>query len=244
MKIPTIGLFLMALASCVTGTDEKYGNAVNQQKPLVETVLTEDEQKRLTPDVIIESLKAGNKRFVNGSLTLRDHSAQVRHAVLGQYPKAVVLACIDSRVTVEDIFDKGIGDLFIAKVAGNVVNEDILGSMEYACKVAGAKVVIVLGHEYCGAVKSAIDEVKIGNITNLLARMKPAIDSVSPDSKNRTSKNKEFVHSVCLENVHLAIVTIREKSLLLNEMELAGQIKIVGADYDMETGIVTFLEQH
>jgi carbonic anhydrase len=242
MKITQIGLYLITLAACIPDSNKKLRLADRQLMPLVETVLTEEEQKRLTPDMIIDSLKAGNKRFVNGSLTLRDHSAQVRHAVLGQYPKAVVLACIDSRVTVEDIFDKGIGDLFIAKVAGNVVNEDILGSIEFGCKVAGAKVVIVLGHEYCGAIKSAIDEVKLGNVTNLLAKIKPAIDSVLVVDKNRSGKNKDFVHSVCLQNVHLAIRTIREKSQILSEMEEKGEIKIVGADYDMETGVVTFLE--
>jgi carbonic anhydrase len=242
MKITNLSLFILTLAACLPETEKKWKRGVMQQKPLLETVLTAEEQTKLTPEMVIDSLKAGNKRFVNGNLTLRDHSALVRHAALGQYPKAVVLTCIDSRVTVEDIFDKGIGDLFIAKVAGNVVNEDILGSMEYGCKVAGAKAIIVLGHEYCGAVKSAIDKVELGNITKLLAKIKPAIDSANLYHTKKTSKDNDFVHSVCVRNVQLSIETIRRNSPILKNMEQQGEIRIVGAEYDMETGMVTFLE--
>ena len=128
--------------------------------PLKEKVLTAEQQKALTPDLIIQSLKEGNKRYMNNDLTLRDHSALVRDAVEGQYPKAVILSCVDSRIPVEDVFDKGIGDLFVGRVAGNFVNEDLLGSMEFGCKVSGAKLILVLGHESCGAIKSAIDNVE------------------------------------------------------------------------------------
>src|SRR5580765_8282364 len=148
---------------------------ISARPPLKEKVLTKAEQDALTPDMVIQSLKEGNKRYVNNDLTQRDHSALVRAAAGGQYPKAVVLSCLDSRVTVEDVFDKGIGDLFVARVAGNIVNEDILGSMEYGCKVSGAKLILVLGHRSCGAIKAAIDNVKLGNITAMLTKIKPAV---------------------------------------------------------------------
>ena len=161
-------------------------------KPLVEKVLTKEEQDKLTPDEVIRLLKDGNKRFVSGTLTSRDHSMQVREASNGQYPKAIILSCVDSRVPVEDVFDRGIGDIFVARVAGNFANTDILGSMEFACKVSGSKLVLVLGHEYCGAVKGAIDGVEIGNITPMLANIKPAIDYFTEYAGERTSHNEEF----------------------------------------------------
>jgi carbonic anhydrase len=133
------------------------------QEPLIERVLSAEEQKSLTPDDVLKSLIDGNRRFVAGTLTLRDHSKQIRDAVNGQFPKAIILSCIDSRVPVEDVFDKGIGDLFVARVAGNIVNEDILGSMEFSCKLAGAKLVLVIGHEYCGAIKGSIHNLKLRN---------------------------------------------------------------------------------
>lgn len=211
-------------------------------KPLIEKVLSAEEQKSLTPDDVIESLKEGNKRFCSGTLTLRDHSKQIREAVNGQYPKAIILSCIDSRVPIEDVFDKGIGDLFVSRVAGNIVNEDILGSMEYSCKVAGAKLVLVIGHEYCGAVKGAIDKVEIGNLTALLNKITPALDSCSHYTGEKTSKNPEFVDMVIRENVKLTVTNIRKQSPVLNEMEKNGEIKIVGAYYDMDNGQVTFFE--
>ena len=158
--------------------------AVSKLVPLKERVLTAEEQKALTPDYVIQSLKDGNKRYMKNDLTLRDHSALVRDASQGQYPKAVIISCLDSRVPVGDVFDKGIGDLFVGRVAGNFVNEDLLGSAEYGCKVSGAKLVLVLGHESCGAVKSAIDDVKMENITAMLAKIKPAI-AKSQDFKGR-----------------------------------------------------------
>lgn len=145
-------------------------------EPLVESVLTKEEQDRLTPDKVLELLEEGNRRFVSGTLTSRDHSKQVREATKGQYPKAIILSCVDSRVPVEDVFDRGIGDVFVARVAGNFSNTDILGSMEFACKVSGSKLVLVLGHEHCGAVKGAIDGVELGNITPMLENIKPAVE--------------------------------------------------------------------
>lgn len=214
---------------------------INQQ-PLVERVLTAEEQKRLTPDEVLQSLREGNQRFAAGNLTLRDHSKQIRKAVNGQFPKAIILSCIDSRVPVEDVFDKGIGDLFVARVAGNIVNEDILGSMEFSCRVSGAKVVLVIGHEYCGAIKGAIDNVALGNLTALLEKIKPAVAACAHYEGTQTSKNPEFVDLVIKANVLLTVAHIRLRSDILRTMEENGEIKIVGAYYDMDNGEVTFLE--
>lgn len=208
--------------------------------PLVEQVLTADEQAALTPDSVIQSLQEGNQRFVEGDLTARDHTEQIRKTVGGQFPKAVILSCVDSRVPVEDVFDKGIGDIFVARVAGNIVNEDILGSMEFGCKVSGSKVILVLGHEHCGAVKAAVDNVKLGNITAMLSKIRPAVASVAYNG-DRSSKNEEFVHLVCEHNVNKTIQDIRDNSPILKEMEDKGEIKIIGGVYDMDTGKVDFL---
>ena len=212
------------------------------QQPLIERVLTAEEQSRLTPDEVIASLKEGNKRFCSGNLTVRDHSKQIRDAVNGQFPKAVVLSCVDSRVPIEDVFDKGIGDMFVARIAGNIVNEDILGSMEFGCKVSGAKLVLVLGHEYCGAIKGAIDNVQLGNLTGLLQKIRPSVDRCCDFAGEQTSKNPEFVDFVVRENAKVAVLNIRAQSPILREMEDAGEIKIVGAYYDMDNGQVTFFE--
>ncbi len=208
----------------------------NSIVPLVEKVFTAEEQAALTPDMVIELFKAGNQRFMNNDLTARNHSEQVRNSTFSQFPKAIVLSCIDSRIPVEDVLDKGIGDLFVARVAGNFVNTDILGSMEYACKVSGAKIILVLGHEHCGAIKSAIDNVKLGNITEMLSNIRPAVESLSDFAGDKTSDNENFVHAVCEQNVKNAVAEIRLKSPILKEMEDNGEIKIVGAIYNMTTG--------
>jgi carbonic anhydrase len=212
------------------------------QNPLIERVLTAEEQRRLTPDDVLRSLREGNRRFASGSLTLRDHSKQIRAAVNGQFPKAIILSCIDSRVPVEDVFDKGIGDLFVARVAGNIVNEDILGSMEFSCKVSGAKIVLVIGHEYCGAVKGAIDKVSLGNLTGLLQKITPAVEACQHTLGTKTSKDADFVDLVIRENVKMTVINIRQMSPILKEMEEGGEIKIVGAYYDMDNGEVTFFD--
>jgi len=224
----------------VTATIEVPVMNTHEVKPLVEKVLSAEEQAALSPDQVISLFKAGNERFMNNDLTARDHSAQVRQSTNAQYPKAIVLSCVDSRVPVEDVFDRGIGDVFVARVAGNFVNEDILGSMEFACKVSGAKVILVMGHEHCGAVKAAIDDVKLGNISLMLEKIKPAIDMVDFNGE-RNSKNPEFVHLVCEKNVENNIAQIRERSPLLREMQDKGEIKIIGAVYDMDNGKVSFL---
>lgn len=243
-------LFIQCLwlfSSCNNTADQSAGQAdssiVQQanETPLVEKVLTREEQAALTPDSVLQMLKDGNRRFMNDNLTARLHSAQVRIAAGGQFPKAVILSCLDSRIPVEDVFDKGIGDLFVARVAGNIVNEDILGSMEYGCKVSGAKLVVVMGHSECGAVKSAIDNVQLGNITALLKKIQPAVDSTTSMDGNKSSKNKEYVDMVCKKNVELTIQNIRNRSVILQDMEKNGEIKMVGAVYDVATGKVTFL---
>jgi carbonic anhydrase len=208
---------------------------------LIEKVLTAEEQAALTPDMVIQSLKDGNKRFMSNDLTSRDHSAMVRNGAKGQFPKAVILSCLDSRVPVEDVFDRGIGDLFVGRVAGNFVNVDLLGSMEFGCKVSGAKVILVLGHEACGAVKAAIDDVKLGNITAMLTNIKPAVAKSQDFAGEKTTKNDAFVEHVSKNNILNTISTIQAKSPILNEMVKKGEIKIVGAYYNLQTGEVTFL---
>jgi len=207
---------------------------------VVEDVMTQEEQAALTPDMVIQSFKEGNARFTRNDLTKRNHSEQVRSSTDAQFPKAIVLSCVDSRVPVEDVFDRGIGDIFVARVAGNFVNEDILGSMEFACKVSGSKLILVMGHEHCGAIKAAIDQVELGNIKAMLAKIQPAVGMVEYDG-DRSSKNEQFVHQVCERNVIHTMVQIRERSPILAKMEARGEIKIVGAIYDMDSGAVSFL---
>ena len=223
-------------------TEVKGSEAKVEDVQKVEHLLTKEAQDKLTPDQVLAEFKDGNERFRKGIETHRDHSEQVRNYESGQYPKAIVLGCIDSRVPVEDVFDQGIGDLFVGRVAGNFVNEDQLGSMEYACKVAGAKLVMVLGHEHCGAVKSAIDDVKLGNITALLTKIKPAILKSQDFTGEKTSKNEAFVKHVCENNVRNTIEQIRAKSPILKEMETKGQIKIVGAYFDLSDSSLEFVQ--
>lgn len=211
------------------------------QAPIRDKVLTSEEQKALTPDDVLESLKTGNKNFQSNSVTARDHSSMVISAASGQYPKAVILSCLDSRIPVEDVFDKGIGDLFIGRIAGNVVNDDLLGSLEFGCKVSGAKLILVLGHSSCGAVKAAIDDVKLGNITTLLSKIRPAVAQSQNFAGERTSKNDSFVTHVAKNNVLDAIETIKKKSPILKEMAEKGELKIAGAFYNIKTGAVEFL---
>ncbi len=204
---------------------------------------TKETQAALTPDTAINLLKEGNLRFVAKNMAQRDLLHQVSDTATGQYPFATVLSCIDSRVSAELIFDQGIGDIFSARVAGNIVNEDILGSIEFACKLAGTKVLVVLGHTACGAVKGACDDAKLGNLSILLDKIKPAVNAVATpsDASLRNSKNIDFVNEVALKNVQLTIENTRKMSPVLKEMEEQGEIKIVGAMYDIKNGKVTFL---
>jgi len=242
-----IGVIFILSCNTQTPTEEKQTNdtakkaSVTTDAPLREKVLTAEEQKRLTPDSVLRSLMAGNKRFMNSELTARDHSAMVRNAASGQYPKAVILSCLDSRIPVEDVFDKGIGDIFVGRVAGNFVNEDLLGSMEFGCKVSGAKLILVLGHESCGAIKAAIDNVKLGNITAMLSKIQPAIKKSQDFTGQKDSKNDAFVEYVTKNNVRNTIETIKAKSPILKDMADKNEIKIVGAYYNLKTGEVTLL---
>ncbi|RAP34574.1 carbonic anhydrase [Candidatus Marinamargulisbacteria bacterium SCGC AG-439-L15] len=203
---------------------------------IVQTKATQDE---MSMTQALELLKEGNHRFVNNQKIDRDLALQVNETSAGQYPFAAVLGCIDSRVPVEMVFDQGIGDIFVARVAGNVVNEDILGSLEYACKVAGSKVIVVLGHSKCGAVTSACQSVELGNITALLEKIKPSVNAVLTAEKEADEATIELVTK---ENIKHSIKEIKKKSLLLNEMVTQGVIQVVGAYYDVATGKVTFLE--
>ncbi|MAN59873.1 MAG: carbonic anhydrase [Flavobacteriaceae bacterium] len=199
-------------------------------------------QSKMTPEKALNTLKDGNERFKKSDKADRNLLQQVDATSGGQWPFAVVLSCIDSRVPAETVFDQGIGDIFSARVAGNFVNEDILGSIEYGCKVAGSKLVVVMGHTSCGAVKGACDDVKLGHVTSLISKIKPAVQAVKEpqDESKRNSSNIEFVNEVAKENVHQTIENMRSQSAILKEMESDGSIKIVGAMYNVENGSVTF----
>ena len=211
-------------------------------KTLDKSIITVEERLKLTPDEVLNVLKQGNKEFTESNLTVRNNSERIRRYALRQYPMAVVVSCLDSRVPVEDVFHRGIGDIFVARVAGNFINEDILGSLEFACKVSIAKLIVVLGHEHCEAIRSAIDDVKLGNITAMLSKIKPAVVLAGAAfNGDKTSTNPEFMNAVCIQNVKQAIHVIRTQSLILKDMEDKGEIKIIGGIYDMETGKVNFL---
>ncbi|UKT64696.1 carbonic anhydrase family protein [Pedobacter mucosus] len=247
LRILCVVLFALLMESCMDKTDASKNNQpdssgtveIEKQDIIVSEPLSKEQQAQLNPETVLLRLAEGNADFVKDNLTIRNTTERVRKASIGQYPKAVILSCLDSRVPVEDIFHSGIGNLFVARVAGNIVNNDILGSMEYACKVSGAKLVLVLGHEYCGAIKSAIDGVKLGNITGLLDKIKPAVIKMNNTYKGeKKSTNPQFVEAVCDENVRLAITEIRKRSPILKEMEIKKEILIVGGVYDMKTGKV------
>lgn len=191
---------------------------------------------------IIDRLKEGNKRFIESNLKDKDYTEQINATANGQFPFAAVLSCIDSRVPAEIIFDQGIGDLFNVRIAGNFVNDDILGSLEFACKIAGAKVIVVLGHSSCGAVKGACDNVEIGKLTGMLEKLKPAIEATQGDYTDRTSKNEAFVQEVANNNVALTAKDIYNQSTVLKEMTDNEEILIIGAMYNVATGQVTFFE--
>ncbi len=237
------GVFLISLVACQAGLSKQEKMEILEEEALTSRVLTAEQQAQLTPQQVLDTLKQGNKEFVSDDLTVRNNTLRVREAAMGQYPKAVILSCLDSRVPVEDVFHRGIGDIFVARVAGNIVNEDILGSLEYACKVSGSKLIVVLGHEYCGAIKSAIDDVELGNITALLAKIQPAVQSAGEGYEgDKSSSNPEFVERVCDHNVLLGVENIRKHSPILKEMEDQGEIMIVGAVYNMKTGEVEFID--
>ena len=206
--------------------------------------LTKDAQAKISPAMALTMLQEGNQRFVKNKKAERDLLEQVRDTATGQFPFATILSCIDSRVSAELIFDQGVGDIFSVRVAGNIVNEDLLGSMEFACKLAGTRVVLVLGHTSCGAVKGACDDARLGNLTTLISKIKPAVQAVTrpEDPADRTSQNLQFVDEVAETNVRLTMDNIRKLSPVLKVMEEDGEIIIAGAMYDISSGEVSFLD--
>jgi carbonic anhydrase len=201
--------------------------------------LSKEKRDQLTPDQVLEALKQGNERFRTGKMSTHDYLAQKRATTAGQYPAAAILSCIDSRAPAEIILDAGIGDTFNARIAGNIANDDLLGSLEFACALAGAKVLLVMGHTACGAVKGAIDGAQLGNLTGLLGKIKPAVAATHYDGE-RSSKNAEFVDEVAKTNVRLTIDEIRRRSDVLAALEKDGKIKIVGSMYQLVGGQVAF----
>lgn len=204
---------------------------------------TKETQATMTPKKAIQFLKEGNERFQNNLKANRNLLQQVNETKDGQFPFATILSCIDSRVSAELVFDQGLGDIFSIRIAGNFVNEDILGSMEFACKLAGTKLVVVLGHTSCGAVKGACDHARLGNLTTLINKIEPAVEAVKEpkDESLRNSKNLDFVDAVAVKNVEMTLDNIRSQSPILKEMEEEGQIAIVGAMYNLSDGKVAFL---
>jgi carbonic anhydrase len=213
--------------------------ALPSSQAVLAHTLTKEERDRLSPRDVVEELKRGNERFRAGRMLVRDYRSQQLAGAKGQYPAAVMLGCIDSRGPAEIIFDAGIGDIFNARVAGNVVTDDLLGSVEFACAVAGAKVLVLFGHTACGAVKGAIDNVDLGHLTGVLARIKPAIEATAFHGE-RSSKNAAFVDAVARTNVRLGIEDVRRRSPILADLERMGSIQITGAMYDIATGVVEF----
>ncbi len=238
-----IGIFLLTIFSCnQADTETKQTNKKDCKTiEVISKVMTPEARDNMTPDQILEDLLKGNERYVSDQLLKRDLPKQISSTTKGQYPKAVVLACIDSRVPVEYIFDQGIGDIFVVRVAGNIEDEALLGSMEYGLGVAGSKLLMVLGHENCGAVKSAIKKVDVGskNVTSLLNEIEPAINATKGE---RDVKDKAYFDAVVKNNVHKTIDDIRDRSSMIKKLEDEGKVKIVGAYYSLKDGKVSILE--
>ena len=214
------------------------GAAYSESAP----TMTKEIQAKMTPEDSLKALKAGNERFVDEKPAKRDLSEQVEDTSTGQYPFAVVLGCIDSRVPVETVFDQGIGDIFSARIAGNFANTDTIGSIEFATKLAGSNLIVVLGHTECGAVKGACDSAKLGNLTHTLSNLSPALYAVEDVDGERNSKNAEFVQAVADANVELTVEALTERSEVLAGLVEEGKLKVVGAMYDTSTGKVEFFE--
>jgi carbonic anhydrase len=217
------------------------GSSLFLVAPARADALTKEQRDKLTPDQIIQIMKNGNKRFRRGKRKERNYLREQKASASGQYPAAALLTCIDSRAPAEVIMDLGIGDIFNCRVAGNVENADILGSLEFACKLAGAKVVLVMGHTACGAIKGAIDNAELGNLTGLLAKIKPAVQATVYPGE-RSAKNYAFVDAVARKNVEITVADIRKDSTILAELETKDTIKITGAMYNLETGAVEFFD--
>jgi carbonic anhydrase len=231
----TLLSILPAIAGCT-----QQGNAPSPTP--VSTTIDKTEQSAITPDAALARLKDGNQRFITGQSLHRDYPAQVKATAAGQYPFAAVLACMDSRTAPEIVFDQGIGDLFVVRIAGNYAQTDIIGSLEYAAKVAGAKLIVVMGHTECGAIKGACDNVSLGNLTTVIQALQPAVNDVKDIQEDRTSRNKKFVRLVTEANIRRTVAKLRADSPILRDLEQSGQIKIIGALNDISTGQVFFYE--
>lgn len=231
--LTTLTVFFAAIVATGASEDERARK---------KHVLTKEMRDSLSPQKILSLMEEGNQDFINGNWIQWDYLYEQQKTATGQYPAAIILSCIDSRAPAEIIFNLAIGDAFNARVAGNFLNTDIAGSMEYACKVAGAKVILVMGHTNCGAVKGAIDNVQLGNLTSMLKNIKPAIEAVQNIEGERNSKNKAFVNAVARKNVLLTMQDIQKTSPVLKEMEDKGGIIIAGSMYDVETGKVEFFD--
>jgi len=217
------------------------GGSLFVANPARADALTKELRDKLTPEQIIQTMKTGNKRFQKGERKQRNYLREQRASASGLYPAAALLSCIDSRAPAEVIMDLGIGDIFNCRVAGNVENADILGSLEFACKLAGANVVLVMGHTACGAIKGAINNAELGNLTGLLARIKPTVEA-TPYAGERSAKNYSFVDAVARKNVEMTVANIRKDSPVLAELESKGDIKVAGAMYNLETGMMEFFD--
>jgi carbonic anhydrase len=244
LSLAFIGLSTLLLISC-NQTNPNSSQSIEKQiitsSEKVKDVMTKQIQDELSPDAVLKDLLQGNKRYVSGELINRDLPAQITATTNGQFPKAVILACIDSRVPVEYIFDQGIGDVFVVRVAGNIEDQELLGSMEYGVGVSGSKLLMVLGHENCGAVKSAINKVDVGseNVDALLHHLEQAIQEIEGD---RDVKNKEYFDKVIKNNVHQTVEDIRNRSSIISSLEKEGKVKVVGAYYSLTDGKVTILD--
>ncbi len=239
MRTVLATLVLLTLAGCAQQRERVDAAQMGGKNADTTTAV---EQRQMTPELALARLREGNQRFLAGGSTTHDYQKQVAITGEGQFPFATILSCIDSRTPPEVIFDLALGDAFAPRIAGNIVNEDILGSMEFASKLAGSKLVVVLGHTHCGAVKGACDGAELGNLTGLLKKIRPAVDvTANVDGDDRSSKNSAFVDAAAHTNVMQTVETIRQKSPVLKEMERKGEIKIVPAMYDIETGQVVFL---
>jgi carbonic anhydrase len=241
LSITALILGILVLSSCNMESSKSAGSLQDSGTSDYVTQ-TSSSQAQITPLKAVEMLKEGNERFVNDQMINRDLLSQVKQTGSGQYPFAAIVSCIDSRIPTEMVFDQGIGDVFNARIAGNFVNTDILGSLEFAAKVAGSKTIVVMGHTQCGAVKGACDHVKLGNLTPMLENIEPALNAVTDITEDRNSKNADFVQAVADANVTLTIAKIKSDSEILNEMYENGEISIVGAMYDVSSGKVTFVD--
>lgn len=238
ISLLAVGMLLVACNNPAEQPKTDVSAAPSEER--IGQIITQDIQQGLTPDAVLTGLQDGNTRYLAGKPLARDLNAQAMAGLEGQFPEAFILSCMDSRVPVEYIFDKGIGDLFVGRVAGNVVDEHMLASMEYACEVSGAKLILVLGHQDCGAVKAAIKGVELGNITSLMGEIKPSVQATNYTGE-RTYSNKEFANAVVVEHVRQTIDEIRRDSPILKKLEEEDKIKICGAVYEMSTGRVHFL---